>query len=91
MNLTADTQILIPLGVLCAVVASLVVATWRVANALRDNSEKMRNLTEELRGTWSFRDQERWALALERENRSRGHALYVPDVRRAPDPDSPSF
>ena len=62
-------------------IATLTGVTWRAANYARDNRDEMRGLREELRTTWSFRDQERWALQLERENRKLG--LFVPDVERA--------
>lgn len=78
--LTADTQLILPVGLVCTLLTGLCIATWRLANFVRD-------LRDEVRSTWSFRDQEQWALQLERENRHRNIALYVPEVKHAPKPD----
>jgi hypothetical protein len=75
--LTADTQLILPIGLVCALLTTLCIATWRLANFVRD-------LRDEVRSTWSFRDQEQWALQLERENRHRNIPLFVPDVKHAP-------
>ncbi|RRJ97812.1 hypothetical protein Ga0100231_004970 [Opitutaceae bacterium TAV4] len=75
--ITPDTELLIPVGVLCAFISGLIVSTWRLANFVR-------GLRDEVNQTWSFRDQERWALQLERENRERNIPIFVPDVKRAP-------
>lgn len=77
LSITPETPLLLPIGLLCTLVGLLILATWRLANFIRD-------LRDEVRNTWSFRDQERWALTMERENRSRGYKVFVPDVVRAP-------
>lgn len=78
--LNAETPLLLPLGLICTLLSVLIVATWRLANFVRD-------LRDAVSKAWTFRDQERWALNLERENRSRKIPLYVPDVMRATDED----
>ncbi len=75
-ELSAETRLILPIGLLCTLLCGLIGVTWRLANFVRD-------LSDEVRSTWSFRDQEQWALQLERENRHRNIALYVPDVKRA--------
>lgn len=79
--LTPETPLVLPISLLCVLVGVLIGATWRLANYIRDLSDRVSS-------SWTFRDQERWALNLERENRERGNALFVPDVVRAPDEDS---
>ena len=78
IQITPDTNLALPLGVICTLLSLLIAVTWRLANYVRD-------VRDELRSTWSFRDQEQWALQLERENRHRNITLYVPAVKRAPD------
>lgn len=76
LAISPETPLLLPLGLICTLLSCLVVATWRLANFIRD-------LTEAVGKAWTIRDQERWALTLERENRARNIPLYVPDVERA--------
>lgn len=71
--LSAESEILVPVGVLCTFIGLLVAATWRLSNRLRD-------LTDAVRGAWSVRDQEHWARALDDANPN----LAVPPVNRAP-------
>lgn len=78
--LNAETPLLLPLGLICTLLSILIVATWRLANFVRD-------LRDAVSKAWTFRDQERWALSLERENRARKIPLYVPDVVRASEED----
>ena len=85
MQLTADTLFSLPVDILCTLMVALIGVTWRAANFARDNRDELRGLRDELRTTWSFRDQERWALQLERDNRKLG--LFVPNVERAPEMD----
>lgn len=82
--LTPETELAIPLTALGVLITTLIGVTWRAANYARDNRDEMRGLREEMRSTWSLRDQELWVLQLERENRARNIDLFVPDVRRAP-------
>jgi len=81
-QITKDTNLILPLSAVGVLLIGLIGTTWKAANYLRDSRDEIRGLREDLRTTWSFRDQERWALRLERENRKLG--LYVPDVERAP-------
>jgi len=85
MQITAETFLNLPVGILCVLFSGLIGVTWRAANMMRDNRDEIRGLRDDLRTTWSFRDQERWALELERKNRDLG--FFVPDVKRAPEVD----
>lgn len=82
--LNADTPLLIPLGLVCVLIGALIGTTWRAANRIRDLTEQLKDMQRDIRASWTFRDQEKWALQLERENRSRGFKVFVPDVKRAP-------
>lgn len=74
--LTPNTELTLTTGLICTLATGLGFTIWRLANFVRD-------LRDELRSTWSFRDQEQWALQMERENRARGNAVWVPDVKRS--------
>lgn len=79
--LTPETPLVLPISLLCVLVGSLIAVTWRLANYIKALSDRVGS-------SWTFRDQERWAINLERENRARGNALYVPEVTRAPDDEA---
>lgn len=82
-QITVDSTFTVAVGALFPMLGALVYAVWRAANFVRDNSEELRMLRKEIEQAWTLRDQEKWVLHLERENRSRGNSLYVPDVVRA--------
>ena len=83
--ITPDTPLLLPIGFVCTLLIALLGATFKVANRIRDLTEQLKAMQRDIRASWTFRDMEKWALNLERENRSRKIPLYVPDVERAPD------
>ena len=76
--ITPDTELILPLSIVAVLISGLIATTWRLANFARD-------LRDELRSTWSFRDQELWALQFERENRRLGYSVFVPSVVRNPE------
>lgn len=82
-NLTTDSTFTVTLGAIFLGTGAIVTAVWRAANFVRDLIEQIKGLRKELKEAWMLRDQEMWALQLERENRARNNALFVPDVRRA--------
>lgn len=77
--LSPSSELVVPIGVLCTFIGALVVGTWRLSNRLRD-------LTDAVRGSWSVRDQEHWAHELDDANPT----LVVPKVMRAPDLNKPA-
>lgn len=81
LTLSPETQMILPLSLICTLLTLLIITTWRLANFVRD-------LREAVGKSWTFRDQERWALTMERENRARGFKVWVPDVVRANEDDT---
>lgn len=82
-EIAVNTPVVLGLGTLCTIILMLAGAVWRAANFLRDNKEELSALRRDLKEGWTLRDQERWALQLERENRSRNINLFVPNVEKA--------
>lgn len=83
--INAETPLLLPLGMVCTLLIALVGVVWHAANRIRDLTEQLKDMQRDIRASWTFRDMEKWALNLERENRSRKIQLFVPEVERAPD------
>jgi hypothetical protein len=77
-----NTTVTLSVGIGCSIVGALVMATYRVANFIRDVRDEVKGLRRDLRETWSRQDQERWSVELERQNRN--IALKVPVVPPAP-------
>lgn len=75
-QITPDTQFALSLSAACFGVAAIVTAVWKVANRMRDVSEKLEQLTMAVQQCWTKHDQEKWAYKLERANRKNG--LVVP-------------
>lgn len=75
--LTPDTTLQLTLAAGIAIVGALIVATWRAANYLRDLTEEVKGIRAQMAGVWTVNDMERWAMRLERENKTQ--PLTVPD------------
>lgn len=75
-KLTDNTWV--PLGKVALIACSLVSASWLVSGAIHD----LKGTIDELkRDRWTATDMERWAVLLERANRTGTPPLSVPDVR----------
>lgn len=75
--LTPDTTVQITLAVAATFAGFIIVATWRLANYMRDMRDEVREIRKQMAEVWTVADMERWAVRLERENRK--HPLAVPD------------
>ena len=89
--LSENTQLTITIGAAATVISLLVVATWRVANRLRDILEELKKLSGKIDGvsadSWKISSMERWVSALRWENRK--NDLIVPDPRESISTSSP--
>jgi hypothetical protein len=81
-QLTPDTGLTIPLNAVIPISGLLICATWAVAAGLFGIRNQLRGLRDDVRESWTRREQERWSAELERENRAIG--LIVPQVPPVP-------
>jgi hypothetical protein len=83
MSVSENTKVNAKIGSVIIAVFALLGVGWRAANAIRDVTDEVKALRNDVRAIhndrWSFSDMERWSFRLERENRERG--LVVPDPR----------
>lgn len=77
--MTPDTTLSLTLTAAGALAGGLIVATWRLANYVRDAKEEIKGMRELAQAAWTRSQQERWALDLERRNM--GLPLEVPNPR----------
>lgn len=82
MNLGPDTEITLALGVVATLVLTLIVATWRAANYLRDVRDEVRDIRNKLGDVWTVRDQERFAARLRWDNRTQNLQVPEPSEQR---------
>lgn len=66
--MTPETTLTITIGAAATVVVGLIAATWRLANYVRDAKEEIKGLRLLASDAWTRRQQERWALDLEKRN-----------------------
>jgi len=76
--LTPETVFSLPIAAALGTVASVFVAGWKIANAVRDLTEQVRGLRGDVRAAWTRAEHERWAFELERKNAKL--PLHVPAV-----------
>lgn len=83
-HITPESKVRLTVAAFLGCASLLVGATWRVAMYLSAIDGRLESIQREMaisvRERWTVMDQERWAFALERQNRERG--LVVPEVNR---------
>jgi hypothetical protein len=84
-QLSVNTSFTLTLAAAAALVITLIGTTWRVANMLRDVRDEIKGMRCDIQESWTRREQERWAVELERSNR--GLPLNVPPVPDSRDTD----
>ncbi len=75
--ITPDTAVQVSLYVGLPIAAAIIVATWRLANYMRDMRDEVREIRKKMCDVWTVSDMERWAVRLERANRPK--SIAVPD------------
>lgn len=75
--ITPDTVIQVSLYVGLPIAGAIIVATWRLANYMRDMRDEVREIRKQMGDVWTVADMERWAVKLERANRTQ--SIAVPD------------
>lgn len=88
--ITPETAIQVSLLVAIPVTISMIVATWRLANYMRDTLEEIRDIRKQMAGFWSVSEMERWAIQLERSNREMKIAVPDPSKIRASNAANPA-
>ena len=80
-EITPRTRFAITISAALLIASALVTATWTVSTTLhgiqRELEQINRQIGQATSERWTAQDQQRWAILLERDNRSLG--LIVPD------------
>ena len=79
--ITPETVVQVSLYVGLPIASAIIVATWRLANYMRDMRDEVREIRKQMCDVWTVSDMERWAVRLERANRQK--PIAVPDPLEA--------